>query len=631
MLLKVWAWMLLEASDKPPPRFTTTSNGMPPAVAQAQPQAKPSSSSQTILPAPLQSDAERSDSKLARAPGARAGESRQVVRTRGVRGAGKEQRAEVGRFSGATAAQAVVSALGEKGEVPEGATAAAHPMHTDFDNSAAPHRDVQRDVNMKTCGTAGGSHTTAVHAQCSQQQEAPQLNAEYAAPETAQAMRCDGATVGNAAAFPTDVPLHAVEHHMHGSQASAATAQMTVPHACAAETFTAILTTGWTAATTGAMYNATDVHSSHACIHTHEAEQQWRKMRRVQRTVGSHSRAHSADAAVLQNFAGVQQTQAQLQPVLLKKRVSRQAMHKGCHEKEDHLMHEGPLDESTERLRGCGDFRGSDTFRHSPVEAEPVHKTRASSTKKNELASDRMAAHGEGNVSCVRKKVRVQRRGCAAKPRIADSHDIKLVPVVDTSASPVLRRDMRGSRSRRNGATAGDDSEEIELQGVRGLSTSMSPGGGFEGGLGFVDVVPQPCGVGGNTGGKEWLEGWRLRAAGGVPQQRDGGSCGVFSLAFADCVMRGWWPGVPGANGASTSGAGASPCEKSSGEKRSRGSGRGRSKGGSVPTVAPQDTRGEFGEVPSRGEGEHCQTVCIEFGEVAALRLGLLQELTSGC
>eukprot|EP00892_Ulva_mutabilis_P000290 jgi/Ulvmu1/10261/UM060_0062.1 len=46
-------------------------------------------------------------------------------------------------------------------------------------------------------------------------------------------------------------------------------------------------------------------------------------------------------------------------------------------------------------------------------------------------------------------------------------------------------------------------------------------------------------------GDRGWQRGWKLKVAGGVPQQGDGGSCGALVLAYADCAMRGWWPGQP--------------------------------------------------------------------------------------
>jgi Ulp1 protease family, C-terminal catalytic domain len=57
-------------------------------------------------------------------------------------------------------------------------------------------------------------------------------------------------------------------------------------------------------------------------------------------------------------------------------------------------------------------------------------------------------------------------------------------------------------------------------------------------GTGAVSAALAP----GHSSSRAWQLGWRMRVIRGCPQQKDVSSCGVFVLAYTDCILRGWWP-----------------------------------------------------------------------------------------
>lgn len=130
-----------------------------------------------------------------------------------------------------------------------------------------------------------------------------------------------------------------------------------------------------------------------------------------------------------------------------------------------------------------------------------------------------------------------------------------------------------------------------------------------------------------------WLQGWRLRAIEGVPQQRDGGSCGVYSLAFTDCVMRGWWPPNFTSSKADTKGSCSETVRGNGAASTDLGKQKSKKKGS---RAAAEGSKGACEHVSQcskvqemhESQGRDQQPVWLEFGEVPALRLGLLQELT---
>ena len=569
MLLKVWAWMLLEASDKPPPRFTTdTASACAPAAAApvATPhraQAMPTGSSQTMVPAPVHADA--------------------VTETCGRSCAGPMVEAGVG-------ARDVESVSGVNGGVSGPSAACARSPQ----GPATVGAGVPTSASPTTCGAA------PPQAHCFQEQ-VPTPTAAGGIGLTQCISQASVATRAVHLKAPTDPNL--------GEVAAS-------PPVAALEPTSQV-----------------KVHDMHAC--THDAEQQWRRTRRTQRCAPPHTRGHMTDAAVaVDGMAARQQG-----PARVTRHMHAAREHPGRHARD---VHQGsaevnagtcarmcvPQDGMAARLR-CSGEEGEHHLQGTVHAAAPKRTTRASSTKVSVQDTEPVAGPSGAHASGVRRSMHVRRRCGTASESHADCAAQGMHSTEDAGirvTATIAARSGGRASSARNAAYARDQAEEMETDdhAAVGGSAFESPGAAslgrdFNGT--YVHVVPpQSCGGVRGTGGKGWLQGWRLRAAGGVPQQRDGGSCGVFSLAFADCVMRGWWPctdPVPGANGAS---------EKASRVKKG-------SQGSSRVSCRTGSDRGSQAEmlVPSRkGSADGCQTpgVCLEFGDVASLRLGLLQELT---
>jgi hypothetical protein len=268
-----------------------------------------------------------------------------------------------------------------------------------------------------------------------------------------------------------------------------------------------------------------------------------------------------------------------------------------------------------------------------------------------EPVSDPVVTNQAGDDGVTRSymmaQTRVHVQGCAADvaaPPIQCETKTCSTMNSDEGACGDGKESVHKGRSSRKSAAA-DDEFNMGREGedapaacrmAAGGSDRRASGVNLEAGS-YVEVLPQPpkrpCGVpgvdasAGDACCEDWLQGWQLRVAGGVPQQRDGGSCGVFSLAFADCILRGWWPGVDASGATRDAGVqGSVPVamnadEKYASEKKDDGDECKKRMNGSCKSRAST-------------EKEECssgviQPVRLEFGEVAALRLGLLQELTS--
>ena len=211
----------------------------------------------------------------------------------------------------------------------------------------------------------------------------------------------------------------------------------------------------------------------HAC--THDAEQQWRRTRRTQRSaVARASGTCDTDAALpLENCKGEQQEPAHVTP-------SMGAELTGV-EHPDRHAHDGPQaaaavsagnssqgcaehDRLTEKRTGSGQC-GAHVLHTASQAGGLKHKTRASSTKVTSRVGEPVAEHGAAHASGDQAEARVRRRGGASAERDAQRavHDVP-EGAPTPSVTPPPMKSTRALRSRHTCVSSGEQLGEIEAE-----------------------------------------------------------------------------------------------------------------------------------------------------------------------